>query len=167
MIGRIAVLGEYSIPGRAPLLDLPGVLDCTSSCLYKVLEMREPSPAPIDWRNPSMIRRIQPGKRLSAAVVHKDIVYISGQMPDTLGADVATQTREILAKIERLLAEAGSNKARLLSANIWLADIATFDEVNSVWEAWLAPGEAPSRATVEARIANPGYRVEIAATAAV
>jgi enamine deaminase RidA (YjgF/YER057c/UK114 family) len=114
-----------------------------------------------------MIRRIQPGKRLSAAVVHKDIVYISGQVPDTLGADAATQTREILAKIDRLLAETGSDKTRLLSVNIWLADIATFDEMNSAWEAWLAPGEAPARATVEARIANPGYRVEIAATAAV
>jgi enamine deaminase RidA (YjgF/YER057c/UK114 family) len=114
-----------------------------------------------------MIRRIQPGKRLSAAVVHKDIVYISGQVPDTLGADAATQTREILAKIDRLLAETGSDKTHLLSVNIWLADIATFDEMNSVWEAWLAPGEAPARATVEARIANPGYRVEIAATAAV
>jgi enamine deaminase RidA (YjgF/YER057c/UK114 family) len=114
-----------------------------------------------------MIRRIQPGKRLSAAVVHKDIVYISGQVPDTLGADAATQTREILAKIDRLLAETGSDKTRLLSVNIWLADIATFDQMNSAWEAWLAPGEAPARATVEARIANPGYRVEIAATAAV
>jgi enamine deaminase RidA (YjgF/YER057c/UK114 family) len=114
-----------------------------------------------------MIRRIQPGKRLSAAVVHKDIVYISGQVPDTLGADAATQTREILAKIDRLLAETGSDKTRLLSVNIWLADIATFDEMNSAWEAWLAPGEAPARATVEARLANPGYRVEIAATAAV
>jgi enamine deaminase RidA (YjgF/YER057c/UK114 family) len=114
-----------------------------------------------------MIRRIQPGKRLSAAVVHKDIVYISGQVPDTLGADAATQTREILAKIDRLLAETCSDKTRLLSVNIWLADIATFDEMNIVGEAWLAPGEAPARATVEARIANPGYRVEIAATAAV
>jgi enamine deaminase RidA (YjgF/YER057c/UK114 family) len=114
-----------------------------------------------------MIRRIQPGKRLSAAVVHKDIVYISGQVPDTLGADAATQTREILAKIDRLLAETGSDKTRLLSVNIWLADIATFDQMNSAWEAWLAPGEAPARATVEARIANPAYRVEIAATAAV
>ncbi len=114
-----------------------------------------------------MIRRIEPGKRLSAAVVHDRIVYISGQVPDTLGADVATQTREILAKIDRLLAEAGSDKTRLLNASVWLADIATFDEMNGVWETWLPPGEAPARATVEARIANPGYRVEIAATAVV
>ena len=114
-----------------------------------------------------MIRRIQPGARLSAAVVHDDIVYISGQVPDSFGASVAVQTREILAKIDRLLAEAGSDKTKLLTANIWLADIGTFDEMNAAWEPWVAPGQAPARATVEARIANPGYRVEIAATAAI
>jgi enamine deaminase RidA (YjgF/YER057c/UK114 family) len=114
-----------------------------------------------------MIQRLQPGPRLSAAVVHGGIVYISGQVPDTLNADVATQTREILAKIDRLLAEAGSDKGRLLNVNVWLADIITFDQMNQVWEAWLLPGQAPARATVEARIANPGYRVEIAAIAAV
>ena len=114
-----------------------------------------------------MIQRLQPGPRLSAAVVHGGIAYISGQVPDTLNADVATQTREILAKIDRLLAEAGSDKSRLLNVNVWLADIITFDQMNQVWEAWLLPGQAPARATVEARIANPGYRVEIAAIAAV
>jgi enamine deaminase RidA (YjgF/YER057c/UK114 family) len=114
-----------------------------------------------------MIQRLQPGPRLSAAVVHGGIVYISGQVPDTLNADVATQTREILAKIDRLLAEAGSDKSRLLNVNVWLADIITFDQMNQVWEAWLLPGQAPARATVEARIANSGYRVEIAAIAAV
>jgi enamine deaminase RidA (YjgF/YER057c/UK114 family) len=114
-----------------------------------------------------MIRRIEPGARLSAAVVHNGIVYISGQVPDTLGASVAVQTREVLAKIDRLLAEAGSDKTKLLTANVWLADIGTFDEMNAAWEPWLAPGHAPARATVEARIANPGYRVEIAAAAAI
>lgn len=114
-----------------------------------------------------MIRRIEPNKRLSAAVVHNGIVYISGQVPETLHADVATQTREILAKIDRLLQEAGSDKSRLLTANIWLSDISTFDAMNRPWEEWLPAGAAPARATVEARIANPGYRVEIAATAVV
>ena len=114
-----------------------------------------------------MIRRIEPNKRLSAAVVHNGIVYISGQVPETLNADVATQTREILVKLDRLLREAGSDKSRLLTANIWLADISTFAAMNGPWEEWLPPGAAPSRATVEARIANPGYRVEIAATAVV
>ena len=113
------------------------------------------------------IRRIEPNKRLSAAVVHDGVVYISGQVPDTPRADVATQTREILAKIDRLLREAGSDKSRLINANVWLADIVTFDEMNQAWEAWLPEGQAPARATVEARIANPAYRVEIAALAAV
>lgn len=113
-----------------------------------------------------MIRRIDPNKRLSAAVVHGGIVYVSGQVPDTLHATVEVQTREILAKIDRLLREAGTDKGKLLTANVWLADIMTFDEMNRPWEAWLAPGAAPARATVEARIANPGYRVEIACSAA-
>ncbi|MCC6197938.1 MAG: RidA family protein [Burkholderiales bacterium] len=113
-----------------------------------------------------MIRRIEPNSRLSAAVVHNGIVYVSGQVPDTLLASVETQTREILAKIDRLLREAGTDKSKLLTANVWLADIMTFDEMNRPWEAWLAPGAAPARATVEARIANPGYRVEIACSAA-
>jgi len=113
-----------------------------------------------------MIRRIEPNKRLSAAVVHGGIVYVSGQVPDTLHATVEVQTREILAKIDRLLREAGTDKSKLIMANIWLADIMTFDEMNRPWEAWLAPGAAPARATVEARIANPGYRVEIACSAA-
>jgi enamine deaminase RidA (YjgF/YER057c/UK114 family) len=113
-----------------------------------------------------MIRRIDPNKRLSAAVVHGGIVYVSGQVPDTLHATVEVQTREILAKIDRLLREAGTDKSKLITANVWLADIMTFEEMNRPWEAWLAPGAAPARATVEARIANPGYRVEIACSAA-
>lgn len=113
------------------------------------------------------IRRIEPNRRLSAAVVHEGLVYISGQVPDTPHADVATQTGEILAKIDRLLDEAGSDRAHLINASVWLADIITFDAMNKVWEAWLPAGQAPARATVEARIANPAYRVEIAALAAV
>ena len=113
-----------------------------------------------------MIRRIQPGARLSAAVVYNNIVYISGQVPDTLGASVAVQTREILAKIDRLLAEAGSDKSRLLTANVWLADIATFDEMNKVWDGWVAPGNPPCRACVEAKLASPQYTVEIMVSAA-
>lgn len=113
-----------------------------------------------------MIKRINPGPRLSACVVHGDIVYISGQVPDTLHATVAVQTREILAKLDQLLKAAGSDKSRLLNVNIWLADIMTFEEMNGPWEAWLPAGVAPARATVEARIANPGYRIEIAAVAA-
>ena len=114
-----------------------------------------------------MIKHLQPGPRLSGAVVHNGIVYVSGQVPDTAYADVATQTREVLAKIDVLLAAAGTDKRRLLNASVWLADIMTFDEMNRPWEEWIAPGPAPARATVEARIANPRHRVEIACIAAI
>ena len=113
-----------------------------------------------------MIKHLQPGPRLSGAVVHAGIVYVSGQVPDTPHADVATQTREILAKIDALLAQAGTDKRHVLNANVWLGDIMTFDDMNRAWEAWVAPGPAPARATVEARIANPAFRVEIACVAA-
>jgi enamine deaminase RidA (YjgF/YER057c/UK114 family) len=113
------------------------------------------------------IRRIEPNKRLSAAVVHGNVVYISGQVPESPHVDVTTQTREILAKIDRLLREAGTDKSRLVNASVWLADIMTFEAMNAAWEAWLPPGQAPARATVEARIANPAYRVEIAVVAAI
>jgi enamine deaminase RidA (YjgF/YER057c/UK114 family) len=114
-----------------------------------------------------MTKHIGPGPRLSAAVVHNGIVYVSGQVPDTPYADVGTQTREILAKIDAILAEAGTDKRRVLNASVWLSDIMTFDDMNKPWEAWVAPGPAPARATVEARIANPRFRVEIALVAAV
>jgi len=114
-----------------------------------------------------MIQHINPGPRLSGATVHNGIVYVSGQVPDTPHADVATQTREILAKIDKLLSAGGSSKRNILNASIWLSDIMTFDEMNKPWEEWVAPGPAPARATVEARIANPKYRVEIAVIAAV
>ena len=114
-----------------------------------------------------MPQHIKPGPRLSAAVVHGGVVYVSGQVPDTPNADVGTQTKEILAKIDRILAEAGTDKRRLLNTSIWLYDITTFDEMNRSWDAWIAPGPAPARATVEAKIANPAWRVEIAVIAAV
>ena len=113
-----------------------------------------------------MIEHLQPGPRLSGAVVHGGLVYVSGQVPDTPHADVATQTREVLAKIDALLAQAGTDKRHVLNANVWLGDILTFDDMNRAWEAWVAPGPAPARATVEARIANASFRVEIACVAA-
>lgn len=114
-----------------------------------------------------MIQHIKPGPRLSGAVVHNGIVYVSGQVPVTPYADVPTQTREILAKIDKMLEEAGSDKRQILNASIWLSDIVTFEQMNTAWDAWIAPGPAPARATVEARIANPQWRVEIAVIAAV
>jgi len=113
------------------------------------------------------IRRIGVGPRMSQAVVHGDTVYLAGQVAaEAAGKSVTEQTREILASIDKLLAEAGSDKTRLLSATIYLADIAAFAEMNAVWEAWVAPGATPARATVEAKLAAPGYTVEIVCVAA-
>ena len=114
------------------------------------------------------IQRINPGPRMSGAVVHAGTVYLAGQVAkDTAGQGVAEQTQEILAIIDGLLAEAGTDKSKLLMANIWLTDIATFQEMNRVWDAWVAPGRTPARATVEAKLAAPQFKVEIAVIAAV
>jgi enamine deaminase RidA (YjgF/YER057c/UK114 family) len=113
------------------------------------------------------IQRVHPGKRMSQAVVHGDTVYLAGQVAlDRPGAPVAEQTRNILERIDALLKEAGTDKTRLLSATIWLSDMRTFDEMNSVWDAWIAEGCAPARATVEARLATTQFTVEIGIIAA-
>ena len=113
------------------------------------------------------IRRIGVGPRMSQAVVHGETVYFAGQVAtQAAGRSVAEQTREILASIDKLLAEAGTDKTRLLSATIYLADMATFAEMNAVWEPWVAPGATPARATVEAKLATPSHTVEIACIAA-
>jgi enamine deaminase RidA (YjgF/YER057c/UK114 family) len=112
------------------------------------------------------IERIEPGPRMSRAVVFNGTIYTAGHVPDDASADVAGQTRQVLARIESTLALAGSDKAHILSATIYLADIATFDEMNAVWDAWVAGLEPPARATVEAKLAGPQYRVEIALIAA-
>jgi enamine deaminase RidA (YjgF/YER057c/UK114 family) len=112
------------------------------------------------------IKRLHTGKRMSQAVAHGGTVYLAGQVADDPSADVAGQTRQILDKIDRLLAESGTDKTRILSATIWLADIGTFNEMNAVWDPWVAPGNAPARACVEAKLAAPQYKVEIGIVAA-
>ncbi len=112
------------------------------------------------------ISRIAPGARMSGAVVHGDTIYLAGHVSADRALGVRGQTRAILERIEQRLAEAGSDKSKLLSVQVWLADIATFDEMNEVWDAWVDPANPPARATVEARLASPAYRVEIAAIAA-
>jgi len=113
------------------------------------------------------IARLHPGARMSQAVVHGATVYLAGQVADQAkGKSVSAQTTEILAKIDGLLAEAGSDKTRVLSATVYLADIGAFNEMNGVWDAWVAAGHAPARATVEAKLAAPEYTVEIACIAA-
>jgi enamine deaminase RidA (YjgF/YER057c/UK114 family) len=113
-----------------------------------------------------MIQRLQPGPRMSQAVVHGNTIYLAGQVADDPSQDVAGQTRQILAAIDRLLAEAGSNKTQILSATIYLADIGTFSQMNSVWDTWVPTGHTPARATVEAQLAAPVYKVEIQVIAA-
>ncbi|MBL8342882.1 MAG: RidA family protein [Rubrivivax sp.] len=115
----------------------------------------------------TIIKRIKPGPRMSGAVVHGNTVYLAGLTADDKSQDVKGQTRQILAKIDGLLAEAGSDKSKILSANIWLTDIGTWSQMNEVWDAWVAPGHTPARATVEARLAAPGLTVEIMVQAAV
>lgn len=113
------------------------------------------------------ITRIGAGPRMSQAVVHGNTVYLAGQVANkTAGASVEDQTREILATIDALLKEAGSDKTKILSATIYLVDMATFGEMNKAWDGWVAPGAAPARATVEARLAAAPYKVEIAVIAA-
>ncbi len=113
----------------------------------------------------AQIRRLETGPRMSQAVIHGGVVYLAGQV-GAPGAAVADQTQAVLAEIDRLLAAAGTDKTRLLTAQIWLADMATFGEMNAVWDAWVAPGQTPARATGSADLATKDYRVEIIVTAA-
>ena len=113
------------------------------------------------------ITRIGSGPRMSKAVVHGATVYLAGQVADkAAGKSVTEQTKEILSIIDALLAQAGTDKTKLLSASIWLTDIKTFAEMNAVWDGWVAPGCAPARATVEAKLAAAQFNVEIAVIAA-
>ena len=113
------------------------------------------------------IERIGVGPRMSQAVVHGDTIYLAGQVANkAAGKSVSEQTEEILEIIEGILAKAGADKTQILSATIYLAGIETFAEMNAVWDAWVAKGHTPARATVEARLAAPQFTVEIACVAA-
>lgn len=115
----------------------------------------------------SDIKRLEMGKRLSEVAVHNGVVYLAGQVPTDAGKDIEGQTAEVLAAIDRLLASAGSDKSRILMAQIFLANMQEFDGMNKAWDAWVPAGNAPPRATVEARLANPDLKVEIVVKAAV
>ena len=113
------------------------------------------------------IQRLQTSERMSQVVIHGNTVYTAGQVAlDAPGEPVTDQTRDILKRIDSLLAQAGSDKSRLLSATIWISDMSTFGEMNAVWDAWVAPGATPARACVEAKLAAPQFTVEIAVIAA-
>jgi enamine deaminase RidA (YjgF/YER057c/UK114 family) len=112
------------------------------------------------------IKRLHVGPRMSEAVVYNGVVYLAGQIADYAGQDIGGQTRQVLAAIDALLAEAGTDKSRLLTAQIFLADMADFAGMNAVWDVWVPTGETPARATVQARLAKPEWKVEIVVTAA-
>lgn len=110
------------------------------------------------------IQRIQPGARYSEAVIHGDTIYLAGQVGE--GVTIGEQTRSALGYIDELLAECGSDKSKLLMVTIWLADMADYDGMNTVWDAWIGGENAPARATGESKLASPDYKVEIIVTAA-
>lgn len=113
------------------------------------------------------IRRIGVAARYSDLVIQDGTAFFSGYVPETtVGHSVADQTRDILAQIDQSLAEIGSSKSHILMATIWLADIASYDAMNAVWDSWVEPGQAPARVCVESRLADPGYALEIQVTAA-
>jgi enamine deaminase RidA (YjgF/YER057c/UK114 family) len=111
-----------------------------------------------------MIERIDTGQRMSRIVKHDGVAYLCGQVGD--GAGVAEQTRDCLARVDALLARAGSSREKMLQAIIWLSDMADFAEMNAVWDAWVPDGHAPARACGEAKLARPELKVEIIVTAA-
>ena len=114
-----------------------------------------------------MIQRHHVGARLSEAAVCAGIVYLAGQVADQQpDADIAGQTREVLGHVDRLLVQCGSDKQHLLQVQIYLADIGDIQAMNAVWDAWVSPGHAPPRATVQARLADPRWRIEVVVTAA-
>lgn len=115
----------------------------------------------------SEIKRIEPGARMSEAVIHGGKIYTAGIVAgDAAGQSVLEQTKDILRQIDAILKEAGSDKTKILKANIWLSDISTFAQMNQAWDAWAVNGKTPARATVEAKLASPEYGVEIMIEAA-
>jgi enamine deaminase RidA (YjgF/YER057c/UK114 family) len=115
----------------------------------------------------SDIRRIDPGPRLCEASVYGNRIYCSGMIPEDTSLDITGQVKQALAEIDSLLAKGGSDKTKILTATIWLADINDFAVMNAVWDAWVVPGQAPARATVEAKLTDPKMKVEIMVVAAI
>lgn len=114
-----------------------------------------------------MLQRFDVGTRMSEMAVHSGTVYLAGQVADDATQDIGGQTRQVLAAVDALLARAGSDKSRILMAQIFLVDLADFDGMNTVWDAWVSVGHTPPRATVQAQLAKPGWKIEMVVTAAV
>ncbi len=114
-----------------------------------------------------MIQRFDVGPRMSEMAVHNGTIYLAGQVADDATADISGQTVQVLAAIDALLERAGSDKSKILRAEIFLADLADFSAMNVVWESWVVAGQTPPRATVQAALARPQWKIEIVLTAAV
>lgn len=112
------------------------------------------------------IERVNVEKRLSDMAIYNGVAYLAGQVPDDTTLDMEKQTAQVLATIDKLLATAGTDKTRILMATVYVTNMKEFDAMNRAWDAWVAPGNAPPRATVETRLADPDYKVEIVVTAA-
>lgn len=114
-----------------------------------------------------MIQRIEVGSRFSEVAVHNGVAYLAGQVPFDSSADVYGQTQQVLAEIDKWLEQVGSDKSRILMAQIYLAEMNDYAEMNRAWDEWVAENHAPPRACVEAKLANPDWKVEIVVTSAV
>ena len=114
-----------------------------------------------------MIQRFDVGPRMSEMAVHNGTVYLAGQVAEDGSQDITGQTQQVLGAIDKLLARAGSDKSKILRAQIFIKDVAEFAAMNAVWEAWVVPGHTPPRATVQAHLARPEWKIEIVVTAAV
>jgi enamine deaminase RidA (YjgF/YER057c/UK114 family) len=112
------------------------------------------------------INRHHGNQRMSQIVIHGDTIYLAGQVAADAGADITVQTQQVLQKVDNLLAEAGSDNSKILSAQIWIASMGHFAEMNAVWDAWVPEGHAPARACIEARLARPELLVEVGIIAA-
>ena len=112
------------------------------------------------------LERLNPGPRMSQAVCIGDIAFLAGQVPDDLGADIAEQTRQVLAKIDAVVESLGRTKADIASVQVWLSDMGDFQGMNAVWDEWVEAGAPPARATGGVALARPGMRVEMIAVVA-
>ncbi|MFO1268195.1 MAG: RidA family protein [Rubrivivax sp.] len=113
-----------------------------------------------------MVQRFDVGSRLSEMAVHNGTVWLAGQVAADDTQDIAGQTRQVLAQVDALLARAGTSKSRIVMCQIFLADLADFPAMNAVWDAWVVPGHTPPRATVQAKLARPPWKIEVVVTAA-
>jgi enamine deaminase RidA (YjgF/YER057c/UK114 family) len=149
------------------IVDIEPAVTSVTAGFFTYLPFHPPFLLTPHFSDMSQLHRIGVASRYSEAAIFNGVVYLAGQVPETtLDDDIAAQTQEVLALIETLLEQAGSDKSRILSCQIFIADLADFDGMNRIWDNWVAAGHAPPRATVEAKLANPKFRLEIVVTAA-